>query len=167
MNIFGANKSQRTPNCQLFRFFKGAYHWLDFHKIWERILEWQFYYWDKTYEHAMCRHGFFFVLVQNRAPQSIKILFKRLNKMWKYLLGKIHSWQWSLIILRPLLLKSLKTFFDFLILKIFIFWNMMHKCLKHKSIHFIHIFLSGQSSLSQKYQSENIDKAQNKATNCP
>ena len=31
-NMFGIDKSQRTPNCQLFRFFKGAYHLLDFLK---------------------------------------------------------------------------------------------------------------------------------------
>ena len=62
------------------RFGKGF--WID-----------NFIIWTKHPDVTMWRQDFFFI--QNRAPQSTKILFKWLNKMRKYLLGRIHSWQWS------------------------------------------------------------------------
>ena len=118
--IFGYGKSRHISNYQLFKLFKRAYHLLDFQKAWIFYEHQNVIVWSQ-------------VLFQNQTIWNVNVLAQLVQKVGKCLSKRICSRQWSQIfkfktICKPFFISCFRNF-----------QSIMHKCLKHKSIYFIHV----------------------------
>ena len=82
--IFGYGKSRHIPNYQLFKFFKRAYHLLDFQKTWFFHEHQSVIVWSQ-------------VLFQNQTIWNVNVLAQLAQKVGKCLSERICSRQWSRI----------------------------------------------------------------------